>query len=62
MTIHIVLNIFHDDFEEFIELVGGEAFDVFGAGIEVASDVDDETMRKIFLPQRFFSLDEEDIG
>lgn len=54
MTIHIVLNIFHDDFEEFIELVGGEAFDVFGAGIEVASDVDDETMRKIFLPQRFF--------
>lgn len=29
----------HYDFENFIELVGGEAFDVIGAGFEVASDV-----------------------
>ena len=28
----------HDDFEDFVEFVGGEAFDVFGAGIEVALD------------------------
>jgi len=37
--LHIALNSFHDDFEDFIELVGGEAFDVLCAGIEVASDV-----------------------
>ena len=29
---------FHDDFEDFVEFVGGEALDVLGAGIEVASD------------------------
>ena len=36
--LHIALNSFHDDFEDFIELVGWEALDVLGAGIEVASD------------------------
>ena len=29
----------HDYFQDLIELVGGEAFDVFGAVIEVSSDV-----------------------
>lgn len=29
----------HYDFKDFVEFVGGEAFDVFGAGIEFASDV-----------------------
>lgn len=33
---------FHDDFEDFVEFVGGEAFDVFGAGIKVASDVGED--------------------
>ena len=40
--LHIALNSFHDDFEDFIELVGGEAFDVLCAGIEVASDVGED--------------------
>lgn len=30
---------FHDDFEDFIELVGVEAFDVIGAGFKVATNV-----------------------
>lgn len=30
---------FHDDFEDFIELVGGEMCDILSPGIEVASDV-----------------------
>lgn len=30
---------FHYDFEDFVELVGGEAFDVTGAVIEVAPNV-----------------------
>lgn len=29
----------HDYLQHLVEFVGGEAFDVFGAGIEVASDV-----------------------
>lgn len=29
----------HYYFEDFVELISGEAFDVFGAGIKVASDV-----------------------
>lgn len=33
---------FHDDFEDFVEFVGGEAFDVFGSGIEVASYVSED--------------------
>lgn len=33
---------FHDDFEDFIDLVGGKAFDVLGAGFEVASDVGED--------------------
>lgn len=30
---------FHDDFEDFIDLVGGKPFDILGAGIEVPSYV-----------------------
>lgn len=30
---------FHYDFEDFVEFVGGEAFDVIGASIEVTSNV-----------------------
>ena len=30
------------DFEDFVEFVGGEAFDVFGANIEVAPDVGED--------------------
>lgn len=33
------LDTFHDNFENFIEFVGREAFDVLGTGIEVASNV-----------------------
>lgn len=33
------LDAFHYDFEDLVELVGGEAFDVLGAGIEVPSYV-----------------------
>lgn len=33
---HMELDAFHDGFEVFVEFVGGEAFDVFGANIEVA--------------------------
>ena len=29
----------HDDFKDFVELVGREAFDVLGAGVEVATNV-----------------------
>lgn len=36
------LDTFHDNFEDFVEFVGGEAFDVFGAGIKVASDVGED--------------------
>lgn len=34
---------FHYEFEDFIEFVGGEAFDVFGAGIEVAPNVGEDS-------------------
>ena len=34
---------FHYDFEDFVEFVGGEAFDVFGAGIEVAPNVGEDS-------------------
>ena len=33
----------HDYFQDLIELVGGEAFDVFGAVIEVSSDVNEDS-------------------
>lgn len=33
------LEAFHDDCEDFVELVGGETFDVLGTGIEVTTDV-----------------------
>lgn len=32
----------HYDFEDFVEFVGGEAFDVICTGIEVASDVSED--------------------
>lgn len=37
-----MLNPFHDDFKDFVELVGGEALDVLGAGVEVASEVGED--------------------
>lgn len=39
----MALDASHYDFEDFIELVGGEAFDVIGAGIKVASDVSEDS-------------------
>lgn len=38
-TDYMWLNPLHDDFENFVELICGEALDVLGTGIEVASDV-----------------------
>ena len=36
------LDAFHDNFENFVEFVGGEAFDILGANIEVAPDVGED--------------------
>ena len=33
---------FHDDFKDLVELVGGEAFDILGAGFEVATYVGED--------------------
>ena len=36
------LDAFHDGFEDFVEFVGGEAFDILSASIEVASDIGED--------------------
>lgn len=42
LAVVVFLNPFHDYLQHFVEFVGGEAFDVLGASIEVSSDVSED--------------------
>ena len=50
----------HYDFDNFIELVGGEVFDVIGAGIKVAADVGENS--EVSIDRGSIALEDFKIG